>query len=251
MTNHPKAPRTGTTLTAVLIFALIAVFSVRTVTAQTFNSPEELRQYLDSQPDNSLDKPIKVAVSANDQMIKDIAGVIRSAGKYVSMELTGSALTSIGDGAFFGCTSLTGVTIPDNVTSIGDSAFYRCTSLASVTMPSNVTSIGNYAFYGCTSLVRITIPDSVTSIGELAFWKCTSLTKITLPDSVAILKYATFMNCYSLTSVTFQGTIIADNSLGFRITGPFLGDLWTKYLAEGIGTYTTSNPGENAVWMKQ
>ena len=93
-------------------------------------------------------------------------------------------VTGIGWRAFYYCTSLTSITIPNSMTSIGDGAFSACTSLASITIPDSVTSIGERAFSGCTNLASITIPDSVTSIGKLAFSGCTSLTSITIPDSV-------------------------------------------------------------------
>ena len=64
---------------------------------------------------------------------------------------------------------VTHLTIPNNVTSIGDYAFYGCTSITDITIPNNVTSIGDYAFYGCTSITDITIPNSVTRIGKRAF----------------------------------------------------------------------------------
>ena len=67
-----------------------------------------------------------------------------------------NSVTSIGDGAFAGCRSLTSVTIPNSVTSIGNDAFYYCTGLTSVTIPNSVTSIGNQAFYGCSGLTSVT-----------------------------------------------------------------------------------------------
>ena len=89
-----------------------------------------------------------------------------------------NSLTSIGDGAFYYCSSLTSIIIPNSVTSIGHSAFSNCSSLTSITIPDSVTSIGGYAFYECSSLTSITIPNSVTSIGEFAFKGCSSLTSV-------------------------------------------------------------------------
>ena len=62
--------------------------------------------------------------------------------------------------------------IPESVTSIGDHAFYGCSSLTYINIPSNVTSIGYYAFSGCSSLTYINIPEGVTSIGFEAFRYC-------------------------------------------------------------------------------
>ena len=62
--------------------------------------------------------------------------------------------------------------IGDSVTSIGEAAFYKCTSLTSVTIGNSVTSIGHYAFYNCTGLTSVTIPNSVKSIGREAFEGC-------------------------------------------------------------------------------
>ena len=94
-------------------------------------------------------------------------------------------MTSIGGGAFDGCTGLTSVTIGNSVTSIGSSAFEGCTGLTSVTIPDSVTSIGGYAFTGCTRLTSVTIGNSVTSIGTRAFSECTGLTSIYFTGDVA------------------------------------------------------------------
>ena len=116
------------------------------------------------------------------------------------------SVTSIGVGAFYECSSLTSVTIGNSVTSIGEETFRSCSSLISITIPNSVISIGNQAFLSCKSLTSITIPNSVTSIGDEAFHYCKSLTSVTIPNSVTSIGYAAFYNCSSLTSVTFEGS---------------------------------------------
>ena len=116
-------------------------------------------------------------------------------------------VTSIGDKAFYKCTSLASVTISNSVTSIGDYAFCNCTSLISATIPYSVKSIGDYAFCNCTSLTSVTIPDSVTSIGDHAFDCCTSLTSVTISDSVKSIGDYAFSSCENLTSVTIPGSV--------------------------------------------
>ena len=117
------------------------------------------------------------------------------------------SVTSIGNHAFFNCTSLTDITIPDSITSIGNYAFNYCTSLTEITIPNSVTSIGNHAFFNCTSLTEITIPDSITSIGDSAFSSCTSLAEITIPDSVTSIGDYAFNNCTSLTEITIPDSV--------------------------------------------
>jgi hypothetical protein len=102
------------------------------------------------------------------------------------------------------------VTIPDRipdttnglpVTSIGDNAFWDCTGLGSVTIPNGVTGIGGDAFAG-TGLTSVTIPDSLTSIGDGAFSGCTSLTGVTIPNGVSSIGYQAFAGCLSLAAIT-------------------------------------------------
>ena len=77
------------------------------------------------------------------------------------------------------------VVIPNGVTSIGDYAFRGCTSLTHVTIPDSVTSIGWGAFRDCSSLTSVTIPDRVTEIIEYVFYRCTSLKYIKCPKHLA------------------------------------------------------------------
>ena len=188
-------------------------------------------------------------------------------------EVIGESVYSIGDCAFLECSNLTSVFFPA-ATSIGagafercglisvsfplattirDAAFLSCTSLTGVDIPV-ATTIADWLFNSC-SLTSIIIPNGVTSIGIASFYDC-SFTSIIIPSSVTSIGGQAFYECDNLNSVTFEG-VISQNNFGsipleyFPFSSPFEGDLRTKYLAGGIGTYTTSNPGSNAVWTKQ
>ena len=102
-------------------------------------------------------------------------------------EIDGKKVTRIDDDAFYGCTELTSVTIPDGVTYIGGHAFHACTSLEMITIPDSVTFIWNNAFSYCTSLEAVTIPANVTYIGNEAFYCCTSLKSATISASVTYI----------------------------------------------------------------
>jgi hypothetical protein len=204
------------------------------------------KEYLDSQPANISDNPIIVSMRINESMTKDVASIIKSMGKYVSLNITGNAITTINN--FQECTYLTSITLPDSVTKIGNSAFFECTNLTSINIPNRVTTIEDYSFERCNNLTNVTIPNTVTEIGFHAFYYCGSLTSITIPNSVTKIGIDAFLLCIELTSVTFQGKISADG-LGRSI---FPVDLRDKYLVGGVGTYTTTSPAYNkSIWTKQ
>ena len=114
----------------------------------------------------------------------------------VEHEGTAYSVTSIGGEAFYDCSGLTSVTIPNSVTSIGWSAFCGCSGLTSVTIPNSVTSIGRWAFEYCNGLISVTIGNSVTSIGGEAFYGCSRLTSVHISD-IAAWCNIDFGNAYS------------------------------------------------------
>ena len=134
---------------------------------------------------------------------EDLAGTVTIPSS-ITVDGTAYTVTSIGSSAFYNCTKLTEIIIPDSVTSIGEDAFYDCTSLTHVTLGNGVTSIGYGAFAYCDSLTEVIIPDSVTSIGSYAFDDCRSLTHVTIPDSVTFIGNCAFDDCRSLTGIYFQ-----------------------------------------------
>jgi len=83
-------------------------------------------------------------------------------------------------GAFYNCSGLTSVIVPDGMTGIGAAAFFSCSGLATVTIPDSVTSIGDKAFAGCTGLKNIGIPRSVSWIGKNIFDGCIGLKEVFL-----------------------------------------------------------------------
>ena len=91
--------------------------------------------------------------------------------------MIGQGVTTIGNYAFWWCSNLTSVAIPNSVTSIGDWAFNSC-SFTSVTIPNSVTSIGDYAFYNCMSMFYIKLPKSLTNLGNYIFSSCSNLQTI-------------------------------------------------------------------------
>ena len=149
-------------------------------------------------------------------------------------------VTEIKSNAFYECTKLTSVTIPDSVTSIGEHAFSDCTGLTSVTIGNSVTSIGDYAFDGCNGLKSITIPDSVTSTGNWAFYNTawynnqpnglvyagkvaykykgtmSSNTSIVLEEGTLGIGGGAFSDCTGLTSVTIPDSVTSIGGGAFQ-----------------------------------
>ncbi len=99
-----------------------------------------------------------------------------------TIDLTG--ITEIGLHAFYHCTALKSIAVPEGITELKEAVFGSCTALTEVTLPSTLDVIGDSCFYSCTSLSEITIPGRVDTIGAYAFFNCPSLSTITINDAV-------------------------------------------------------------------
>jgi hypothetical protein len=158
------------------------------------------------------------------------------------------SVQTIGQHAFGACSSLTGITIPASVTSLGDqSAFIQCTSLATVTFAEGIqlTTISMGAFSFCTSLTGITIPAGVTTIDPVAFSGCTSLASVTIGAGVESIGIQAFQNCTSLASVTIGAGV---TSIGMGAFNPC--DSLASVIFEGTipSSGFDNNAGQYAVF---
>ena len=152
----------------------------------------------------------------------DIKYSVTSIGQNAFYECSGltsitipNSVTSIGNDAFYECSGLTSITIPNSVTSIGENVFYYCSGLTSVIIPNSVTCIGKWAFYACSGLTSVTIGSGVTSIGASAFEFCIGLTTVIIPSSMTSIGLRTFYGCRGLTSVTIPNSVTSIGGYAF------------------------------------
>jgi hypothetical protein len=151
-----------------------------------------------------------------------------------------STVTSIGVGAFSGCSGLTGsLKIPDDVTSIGNDAFNGCSGFTGdLKIPISVTSIGAGAFTGCSKFTGgLTIPFSVTSIGDNTFNGCSGFAgDLTIQLNVTSIGKNAFDGCLGFTGkLTIGSSVTSIGDDAFNGCSGFVGVLTIPYSVKTIG----------------
>ena len=125
---------------------------------------------------------------------------------FTSITLNDS-ISSIGNYAFFGCSSLQDYAIPNNVSTIGQYAFCSNASLTEIYIPDGVTKVEPYTFYGCNKISRLAIGKNVTSIGDYAFYNNALLTKLVIPENTNSIGSYTFANCTEITDINIPDKV--------------------------------------------
>ncbi len=178
-----------------LLFALFTVLSIATSSAYSFQY-EGLYYNILSGENRTVEVTYKDLSNYNKDYVSGDIEIPRT----IKYNFNTYTVAAIGKQAFYCCSGLTSVTIPNSVTAIGNDAFCDCPRMTSVTIPNSVTSIGEGAFCNCSSLTSVTLPNSVISIRQSSFALCSSLTSVTIPNSVTSIGNSAFNGCYLLTS---------------------------------------------------
>lgn len=132
----------------------------------------------------------------------------------ISYYMNLSSGISMKQGAFYNCSDVTSITIPDSVTSLEYSAFSR-SGIKSITIPDSVTIIGQQAFQHCESLKNVTIGNGVTSIGFETFSYCDSLTSVTIGNGVTSIGGYAFIDCKNLKTILIPDSVTSIGDYAF------------------------------------
>ncbi|MCB0438551.1 MAG: leucine-rich repeat domain-containing protein [Mangrovimonas sp.] len=124
-------------------------------------------------------------------------------------------VTTIQREAFYNCSGISTLSLPNSLTFIDNYAFAYCSGITSVALGTGLENIGSSAFNGCSSLTSLTLPDSLTETDTGVFSDCTSLTSVTIGNGLNSINDFTFQNCTSLTSIIIPNSIESINTLAF------------------------------------
>ncbi len=183
----------------------------------------------------------------------------RGSGEGLSYFFSGSSLlqvfvtddTAIGSNAFANCAGLKKIALQGNkLETIGNKAFYKCTGLVDLELPEGLTSLGSYACAECISLTTLTLPEGLKTVDRYAFQNCTGLEEVTIPKSVTGMGEAAFQGCINLTALTmpFIGSQRGNNEEGrSSVFGYAFGEAGDDETTVRICQYWN---GSNGTWVR-
>lgn len=125
----------------------------------------------------------------------------------IPADIGGLPVTEVRDNAFYCCTSLRRITLPDSVKTMGHHCFYGCSALEEAVLPRELNSVGMGCFEGCVSLKTLTLPDGLAVLPDSCFRRCSSLTDLVLPQSITEVEKFCFCGCSSLRYISLGGRL--------------------------------------------
>lgn len=124
----------------------------------------------------------------------------------INVDGTTYTVTAIGERAFYNCSSVTSVTMPNSITSIENVAFQHCSQMTDVSFSENITSIADWSFGNCTKLVKIELPENLETIGGSAFRSCSALKTVITGSKITYINNMAFNGCSNLTTFVLNCT---------------------------------------------
>ena len=153
-------------------------------------------------------------------------------------------LTSIGNYAFYNCSSLTSVTFENGLLNIGNNAFANCSGITSINLPNSVSNIGDSAFTNCFGLTSVTLGNGISNIGDRAFANCSGVTNLSIGSGITSIGNYAFYKCASITSLTIGSNIESIGNYAFNDCNnlkKIIIEAVTPPTLSGTSTFTSTN----------
>lgn len=165
-------------------------------------------------------------------------------------EINGVPVTAIRDNAFYKCSSLKQIFLPDTLLHMGHHCFYDCTSLEYAELPDSLVDIGMGCFSGCSAMTHISLPDSISIIPDSCFRDCTLLETVSIPQNVTSIEKFAFSGCSSMTGVSLSGRLLNIGDYAFfdckELKSIYLPKSVTELGRESLG-YSDASEGHNVI----
>lgn len=153
-------------------------------------------------------------------------------------------VTSIGERAFYYCTGLTAINLPNSITRIENVAF-QYAGITEITLPDNISQVGNWTFGNCANLTTIRLPAELTSIGERMICFCPQITELTIPAKVTGIAGYGVSDCANLKEVTLLGNSVKSlggNNFSNKTVFHVSDAVYNKYLIQAAWNKYTITP---------